>query len=147
MRLNPNFVPAYARIGATKIAAGQAEDTLKYIEEAMRRSPKDRAIPRWHMQAGLAHLWLGHLDLAIGELRKAAAGLPQYGYISLYLACAYGLAGRETEARAAFADTNRLLPNFTIAKWKENAPSDNPTWLAGRERCYDVVRQLGLPEQ
>lgn len=92
-------------------------------------------------------MWLGHFDAAIAELRKAAAGLPGYGLVPLYLTCAYGLAGRELEARAAFADTNRLLPNFTIAKWKENALSDDPAIVVGRERCYDVVRKLGMPER
>jgi tetratricopeptide (TPR) repeat protein len=147
LRLDPNAVLAYARIGQLEWYAGRPEDTFKYIEEARRRSPKDRSIPLWHYWAGSAHLWLGHLDAAIDEYRRGAAGAPGWGLIPLNLTCVYGLAGREQEARAAFADTDRLLPNFTIAKWKENSFSDDPIYLAGRERCYDVVRKLGMPEQ
>jgi hypothetical protein len=65
----------------------------------------------------------------------------------LYLTSALALAGREAEARAAFADTNRLLPNFTIARWKATAYSDDPIFLAGRQRCYDVLGKLGMPER
>jgi adenylate cyclase len=147
IRLNPNFVSAYARIGPAKLATGQPEDALRYVDEAIRRSPKDAQIYYWHMWAGQSHLWLGHFDQAITELQKAAAGLPQYGYISLNLTYAYGLAGQESEARAAFADTNRLLPNFTIAKLKANAFSDNPAYLVKREHYFDVLRKLGMPEQ
>jgi adenylate cyclase len=147
VRLNPNAVESYARIGFSKSLAGHPEETFKYVEEAIRRSPRDPSVPYWHLYAGYAHLWLGHYDAAIDEYRQMAAGLPGYGVGALYLTCAYGLAGREVEARAAFADTNRLLPNFTIAKWKDNANSDNPTIIAGRERCYGVLRKLGMPEQ
>jgi adenylate cyclase len=147
IRLDPNAVRVYARLGLLKWFGGQPEDTFKYVEEAMRRSPKDRAIPIWHAWSGFAHLWLGHYDAAIEELRKAVAGQPGYGLISIYLTCAYGLAGREMESRSAFADTNRLLPNFTIAKWKQSELSDNPAWLDGRERCYGALRKLGMPEQ
>jgi adenylate cyclase len=147
MRLDPNAVRVYARLGLLKWYAGQPEDTLKYTADAMRRSPTDRSIPSWHLWAGLAHLWLEHPDAAIDELQKAAAGRPGYAPVSLYLTCAYGLAGREMESRTAFADTNRLLPNFTIAKWKQFEFSDNPAWLAGRERCYGALRNLGMPEQ
>jgi tetratricopeptide (TPR) repeat protein len=147
IRLDPNAVRVYARLGLLKWYAGQPEDTLKYMADAMRRSPKDRSIPLWNLWAGFAHLWLGHPDAAIDELRKAAAGRPGYSVGSLYLTCAYGLSGREMEARTAFADTNRWLPNFTIAKWKQLEFSDNPAWLAGRERCYAALRKLGMPEQ
>jgi adenylate cyclase len=70
IRLDPNDVRAYARIGLMKSYAGHPEETFKYIEEAIRRSPKDRLIPFWHLWAGNAHLWLGHLDAAINELRR-----------------------------------------------------------------------------
>ena len=147
LRLNPNDVGSYALIGTLKLATGHPEETFKYTEEALRRSPRDQLIPLWHQWSGISHYTLGHLDAAIDEIRRAAAGAPGDATVSLNLTCAYGLAGRETDARAAFADTNRQLPNFTIAKWKENALSDDPIYLAGRERCYGALRQLGMPEQ
>ncbi len=90
---------------------------------------------------------LRQTDAAIDEFRQTAAEAPSHGPLQLHLACAYGLAGRESEARVAFAAANRLLPNFTIAKWKENSRSDDASYVAYRERCSDVFRRLGMPEE
>jgi TolB-like protein/class 3 adenylate cyclase len=147
LRVNPNDVGAYMWIGASKWLTGHAEEGLRYINEALRRSPKDREAPIWYLWMGCIHLWTGDLDRAIDTLRRAASGLPNAGLPPLYLACAYGLAGRQAEARAALAESNRLLPNFTIAKWKANANSDDPAYLAGRERFYQVARELGMLEK
>jgi class 3 adenylate cyclase/TolB-like protein len=142
--LHPNEVAIYVRIGLLKSLVGHPEETIKYMEEAQKRSPKDPAIHRF---AGLAHLWLGQTDAAIADLQKAATGRAGSGIVSLYLTCAYSLAGRDADASAAYADTNRLLPNFTIAKWRDNATSDDPAYLASRELCYDALRKLGMPEE
>jgi Flp pilus assembly protein TadD len=147
LRLNPNEVTIYVRIGFLKSLTGHPEETFKYMEEAQRRSPKDIQGPAIHFFAGLAHIFLGQIDAAIADLQKAGAGRPGSGQASLYLTCAYSLAGREADARAAYTDTNRLLPNFTIAKWRDNAQSDESAYLAARERCYAALRKLGMPEQ
>ena len=39
-----------------------------------------------------------------------------------------------------------LDPTFTIRRFRANAPSDNPTYLAGRERFYEGMRMAGVPE-
>jgi tetratricopeptide (TPR) repeat protein len=62
LRLNPNAVGVYARIGLMKSYTGHPEDTFKYLEEATRRSPKDRSIPFWYYWAGLSHLWLARIS-------------------------------------------------------------------------------------
>jgi hypothetical protein len=116
-------------------------------EMAVAVYPIKKGLWRLPVVAGRTPPISGTSRQAIDELQKAVSGAPAYGAISLGLTCAYGLAGRETEAHAAFASTNRLLPNFTIAKYKANALSDDPTYLAGRERCYGVLRKLGMPEQ
>jgi hypothetical protein len=34
---------------------------------------------------------------------------------------------------------------FTISRFRANVPSDNPTYLAGRERFYEGMRMAGVP--
>ena len=39
-----------------------------------------------------------------------------------------------------------LIPDFTLRRFRAVAPSDNPMFLAGRERIYDGMRKAGVPE-
>jgi adenylate cyclase len=146
LKLNPNDVTAYAWIGSSKWLSGCPEESFEYFDEALRRSPKDRDLPIWRTWLGHIHFATGNLDAAINAYRTAAAGLP-IGVARLYLACAFGMSGRTKDALPAFADANRLLPGFTIAKWKANINSTDPNYLAWRERCYDVARGFGMPEE
>ena len=46
-----------------------------------------------------------------------------------------------------FARLLALDPTFTIRRFREGAATDNPTYLAQRERVYDGMRKAGLPEE
>lgn len=40
-----------------------------------------------------------------------------------------------------------LDPGFTIQRFQASASSDNPVYLAGRERIYQGMRIAGVPER
>ena len=50
------------------------------------------------------------------------------------------------EARAAAQAGLALDPSFTLRRFRANATSDNPAYLAGRERFYEGMRMAGVPE-
>jgi hypothetical protein len=50
------------------------------------------------------------------------------------------------EARAAVQAGLVFDPGFTIHRFRESEPSDNPIYLAGRERFYEGLRMAGVPE-
>jgi hypothetical protein len=50
------------------------------------------------------------------------------------------------EAAEVCAAARRLAPKFTIAKFRAEAPSDNPVFLAPREHFYEGLRLAGVPE-
>ena len=54
--------------------------------------------------------------------------------------------GRVDEARAAAKAGLELEPNFTIARHRASARSQNPVYLGGRERIYDGMRRASIPE-
>jgi len=147
LRLNPNDVDSYVRIGFSKGLIGYHEEGLANIQEALQRSPKDREIPKWNAIAGHIRMWMGDFEAGTDLYRRATLGLPGWGICLLYLACASRLIDRVAEAHAAFAEMKRALPNLTITKWRENVLSDEPRYLAWRERCYDAAREMGLPEE
>jgi hypothetical protein len=57
-----------------------------------------------------------------------------------------GLSGELDEAQAVARTALILDPKFTIRNYRLGSPSDNPTYLAGRERIYEGMRIAGLPE-
>ena len=52
-----------------------------------------------------------------------------------------------SEAQAAVQAGLALNPTFTIRRFRAGAFSDNPTFLAQRERVYDGMRKAGVPEE
>ncbi len=65
----------------------------------------------------------------------------------LYLAAALAQLGKLDEARAAAMTGLALDPTFTIRRFRANNWSDNPVYLAGRERAIDGMRKAGVPEE
>ena len=65
---------------------------------------------------------------------------------TFHLAAALALLGELDQARAASEAGLAYYPDFTIRRYRTNAPSDNPTYLAGRERIYEGMRLAGVPE-
>jgi hypothetical protein len=57
-----------------------------------------------------------------------------------------GLLGALDEARAAARGGLALNPNVTIRRFRATQPSDNPTYIAGRERMCKGARLAGVPE-
>jgi hypothetical protein len=56
------------------------------------------------------------------------------------------LLGALDEARNAAQAGLALDPGFTIRRYRSSSPSNNPIFLAGRERIYEGMRMAGVPE-
>jgi hypothetical protein len=59
---------------------------------------------------------------------------------------ALALNGLPADAAEVCAAARLLSPNFTIAKFRAEAVSDNPVYLAQRERLHEGLRLAGVPE-
>jgi len=64
-----------------------------------------------------------------------------------FLAAALARLGRLDEARSAVQAGATLNPTFTVSRFCAGAPSDNPTFLAQRERILEGMRKAGVPEK
>jgi hypothetical protein len=56
------------------------------------------------------------------------------------------LLGSLDEARAAAQVGLAFYPGFTIRRFQRQSASNNPTYLAKRQRFYEGMRLAGLPE-
>ena len=146
LALNRNLGAAHAWKGLAKIAMGRAEETEAHIREAFRVSPADAVTFIWNYISGLAKLHLGADEEASERFRLSIDANRNYPANYFSNAAALALLGRLDEARIEVNAGLALAPNFSVARFRGGADSDNPTYLAQRERIAEGMRKAGLPE-
>lgn len=146
IELNPSDVTLLASSGAARVMLGQADEGIVAIEKAIRLSPRDPQLPWWQLYHGVADLHMGRNDAAVEWLARSVEGNPNSPFGRLFLASAYGAAGRLDEARAQMAKFQELRPGFTLSRFRAVEPSDAPAFKAQRERVYEGLRRAGMPE-
>jgi hypothetical protein len=95
---------------------------------------------------GLAKLWLTADAEAVNWFHRSVEANRNYPLTHFMLAAALALLGSQEEARVAAKAGLSLDPSFTIRRFRLNAQSDNPIYLAQRERIYHGLRMAGVPE-
>jgi tetratricopeptide (TPR) repeat protein len=146
LALDPNLAQAHASIGHAKIYLGRAEETEAHVNEAVRLSPRDANAYLWLLMAGFAKFCVGRDEEAVALARRSIETNRNYPIAHFGLAAILARLGRLNEARAAVQAGLALNPTFTISRFRANAASDNPTYLAQRERLYEGMRKAGVPE-
>jgi TolB-like protein/Tfp pilus assembly protein PilF len=146
LALDRNLANAHAVIGLTKSYIGRGEETEAHINEALRLSPRDTLTFRWLLFRAGAKLQLGADTEAVAWLRRSIEANRSYPLAHFLLAAALALLGELDQARAAAQAGLTLDPTFTIRRYRVNTPSDNPTFLAMRQRLQEGMRIAGVPE-
>jgi len=146
LALNRNLGAAHAWIGLAKITMGRAEETEAHVNDAFRLSPADAVTFIWNHIRGLAKLHLGADEEAVAWFRRSIDASRNYPLNHFYSAAALAHLGRLNEARAEVKAGLALAPKFSIARFRRTADSDNPTYLAQRERILEGLRKAEIPE-
>ncbi len=147
LAINRNLAVAHAHIGLAKLFMGRGEETESHVQGALRLSPRDVLAYVWILFAGIAKLCLGADGEAIERFRRVIEINRNIPNAHFYLAAALAHAIRPDEARTAAKAGLSLNPAFTISKFHLGAQSDNPIYLAQRERMIDGMRKAGIPEE
>ncbi len=146
LALDRNSALAHSVIGFGKLLAGRAEETEAHINEALRISPRDTFAPRWFVWMGLAKVTLNADAEAIAWLRRGLDANRNYSSAHFNLAAVLARVGEIDGAQAAVKAGLALDPSFTISRYRAVNASDDPRWLAGRERQCEGMRLAGVPE-
>jgi tetratricopeptide (TPR) repeat protein len=147
LALDRNLAVAHAYIGMAKFFLGRGEESEGDIEEAFRLSPRDTSAFLWRGLAGIAKIFLGWYEEALVRLSQSIEINGNFSTGQFYLAVALAELGRLDEARIAVQNGLALDPRFTILRYRNSAPSDNPTFMKARERIYVAMRKAGVPEE
>ena len=148
LALDRNLADAHGFIGLGKHALGRGEEAEGHIQEALRLSPRDMRAFLWFMIVGMAKL-MSNSDLeALDWLRRSVEANPNFALSHFHLAGALAMMGDVKEARSSAEAGLALDPSFTIRRYDVSNLflSDNPVWLARRERFYKGMRAADLPE-
>ena len=146
LTLDRNLAGAHAWIGIAKVYMGRSSETEAHIHQALRISPRDTGAFRWMSFVGVAKAQLNADAEALVWTRRSLELNRNYALAHFFLAAALARLGQTDEARAEAEAGLALDPTFTIRRFRSYLPSDNPTFLAGRERVYAGMRMAGVPE-
>jgi TolB-like protein len=146
LALDPNLAAAHAYIGDAKIFAGRAEETEAHVNEALRLSPHDGRAWLWLVFAGGAKLTLGADEEAVVRLRRSIEINRTFPLAHFFLAAALANLGKLDEAQTETRVGLTLDPTFTIQRFRAGQESDNPIFLAGKERIFAGMRKARVPE-
>jgi TolB-like protein/class 3 adenylate cyclase/Flp pilus assembly protein TadD len=147
LAIDPNVAAAHGWIGMGKYFVGRNEETEADVLEALRISPRDTRANWWTSFVGIAKLHSGRDEEAVPWLSRTIELNPNGPVPHFCLAAALARLGRIEEAREAVRAGLELEPSFTSALLRRSmAFSDNPVFLAGRERVYEGMRLAGVPE-
>jgi TolB-like protein/class 3 adenylate cyclase len=146
LALNRNLADAHSCIGFAKYCIGCPAETEGHIREALRLSPRDAFRHRWMNAVGQAKLQIGADAEAVSWLRRSIEANRNYPIACFVLAAALGLLGALEEARLTAKAGLALNPSFTIRRFRASYSSDNPSYLAGRERICMGMRLARVPE-
>jgi TolB-like protein/class 3 adenylate cyclase len=146
LALDPNLAAAHGDIGLAKIFAGRAGETEAHENEALRLSPRDSFAWLWLQFAGGAKLTLGANEEAVAFSRRSVENNRTIPITHFFLAAALANLGKLDEAQAETRAGLALDPTFTIQRFRAGQESDNPIFLAGKERIFEGMRKAGVPE-
>jgi TolB-like protein/class 3 adenylate cyclase/tetratricopeptide (TPR) repeat protein len=146
LALDRNLAAAHATIGLAKLFIGRSEETEAHVREALRLSPRDTFAFSWIATVGVAKLYLGDDEEAVAWLRRAIEINRNLPNAHFYLAAALANLGQLHESQAAVEAGLAINPTYTINGFRTGSSSDNPTFLAQRERIYNGMLLAGVPE-
>jgi adenylate cyclase len=137
--LNPNYASAYAQLAQDQVSPSEFASALDNVDQAIKLSPRDPELGRWHWIKGKTLIYLGRYKEALQEQQAALGSGYQSWPAYAFLAIANAFVGRQSEAEVALAQARKLNPKLTI-KWMR-ARLDDP------EVTFEGLRKAGLPEE
>jgi TolB-like protein/class 3 adenylate cyclase len=146
LAIDPNLADAHSMMGLAKFYLGRSAETEGHVLDALRLSPRDIFAFRWMAFVGFSKLMLRDDEEAVAWLRRGIEANRNLPLAHFSLAAALALLGRSEEAGAATQAGLALDPNFTVRRFRSGATSNNPTFLAQRERYIEGMRLAGVPE-
>lgn len=143
--LDPNFAVNYHNLALVLIALGRPQKAIEYLQEAIRRSPRDPFMGLLFMHMARANVLLGHWEAAIDYGLKAHALPGDRFTVNGNLAAAYAQKGDLKSAAAAWSEALKSRPQATIASFTEDPELNLPEYkILAEPTLFTGLRKLGV---
>ena len=139
LALKPSSTEGLRLMSHIQIFTGKAAEAIKTIETNMRLDPLYPEVTLYFLAE--ASFSLGDFDAAVAALKRRLERNPDSPTSYALLASCYGHLGRAAEARAAWEQTLRLDPNFSIERRRQILPFKDP---ADFERRVEGLRKADV---
>jgi TolB-like protein/Flp pilus assembly protein TadD len=140
--LNPNSDMAYQYLGFCLRFGDKPKEAIPVLKKAIRLNPFAPSTIIFNL--GLSYLFSGQYEEAITECKRATTREPNNLGAHIALTVAYGLSGRDEEARSTAGEVLKLEPKFTLDSLSRSLVYKNQ---ADKARFIDALRKAGLPDK
>jgi pentatricopeptide repeat protein len=142
--LAPGAAGSYNSLARALCHSGRSHEAIEYFNRAIRIDPFPS--PGYYLELGYAYFLTGNYEEAVRVSKKACALTPNNEGCHRTLAAAYGMLGKDTEARAEAAELLRIMPDWSIEGWKQRQAAG---WKnqADVDHFAEGLSRAGLPER
>jgi TolB-like protein/Flp pilus assembly protein TadD len=140
--LAPGAAGPYNSLARALCFSGRSLEAIDYFNRAIRIDPFPS--PGDYLELGYAYFLTGNYEEAVRVSKKACALTPDNEGCHRTLAAAYGMLGKDSEARAEAAELLRIMPEWSIEGWKQRQAAG---WKnqADVDHFAEGLRRAGLP--
>jgi TolB-like protein len=144
--VDPADAGGYACAAVYLGMAAPPEEAIAMIEEVIRLSPEDPAMPSYFQGMGYAHFAAERYGEAVEWAKRALESPWGATSAAIYrlLAASYAHLDRLEEARSAALEAARLRPGFSSSRFRLQYAAADPQFV---ERYLEGLRKAGLPEE
>jgi TolB-like protein len=149
----PNNSNAFRQLAICLMMTGRAREAIPHLQRSIRLDPLTPNHRFTCHYIGQAHAMLGHNEEAVGWHQQALAASARdtaqwRAGCYLFMASAYGLLGRQSQAQRALAEANHLSPYATVRSFRpiHTVPVGLPdaAILPQMRRIQEGLRLAGL---
>jgi adenylate cyclase len=137
--LDSTCADCYVTLADILTFAGRPQEAFGLVEKAMRLAPFSTSY--YEATLGRTYYLLERYEEAITTLKRALIRNPSFLANHLNLAIAYSEIGREEEAHAELAESQKLSPHLSLEGLRQRIPHKDPQTV---ERLLNALRKAGL---